>query len=66
MKNIKKLPKIVGSIGQVFNRDCIYYLCTVTNAQSDVINYLVEVIGDLEKRITELENKMEENNETTT
>ena len=50
MKNIKKLPKIVGSIGQVFNRDCIYYLCTVTNAQSDAINYLVDVIGDLEKK----------------
>lgn len=59
MKKLKKLPKITGSVGALlFNKECIYHLCTITNAQSDVINYLVEVIEDLENRIIELEKKV--------
>lgn len=58
MKKIKKLPQIIGSIGAMFNRESIYYLCTITNAQSDAINYLVEVVEDLENRIIELEKKV--------
>lgn len=58
MKKLKKLPKITGSVHSVFNKECIYYLGTITNAQSDAINYLVEVIEGLENRVIDLEKKV--------
>jgi hypothetical protein len=55
MKKIKKLPKIQGAIGYFNHRETIYNLGILINAQSDAINYLVEVIEKLENRVQNLE-----------
>ena len=59
LKHMKKVPKIIGNISAILHRDTIYQIGIVTNAQSDAINYLYEVVCEQNKEIESLKETIE-------
>ena len=59
MKELNKMPKITGDIPFIYSRNTIYVMGISINAHANAIDYLVEVIKGLEKKIDSLEKKIE-------
>lgn len=59
IKKMKKMNKIVGTIGSLFNRNAICIIATITNSQSDAINYLYEVVCEQNEEIEEIKKQFE-------
>lgn len=60
IKHMKKVPKIIGDISAILHRNTIYEIGIITNAQSDAINYLYEVVCEQNKEIESLKETIEE------
>ncbi len=56
MVDIKKVPKIVGTVPLLYDRVVMANICKVSNAQSEAINNLVEVVSEQQKEIENLKN----------
>lgn len=62
IKSLKKMPKMIGTIPRLYNREVIADMCRVSNAHSDAIDYLYNVICEQQKTIEELQKQIERNN----
>ena len=62
IKPLKKMPKMIGTIPCLYNREVIADMCRVSNAHSDAIDYLYNVIYEQQKTIEELQKQIERNN----
>lgn len=62
IKSLKKMPKIIGTIPHLYDREVIADMCRVSNAQSDAIDYLYKIICEQQKEIEELKQQIERNN----
>ena len=54
IKRMAKLPKIIGRVPLFYDREVMADTCIITNAQSDSINYLYEVVCEQQKEIDSL------------
>ena len=62
IKPLKKMPKMIGTVPRLYNREVVADMCRVSNAHSDAIDYLYSVICEEQKTIEELEKQIERNN----
>ena len=62
IKLLKKMPKMIGTIPRLYNREVIADMCRVSNAHSDAIDYLYNVICEQQKIIEKLQKQIERNN----
>ena len=62
IKPLKKMPKMIGTVPCLYNREVVADMCRVSNAHSDAIDYLYSVICEQQKTIEELQKQIERNN----
>lgn len=62
IKSLKKMPKMIGTVPRLYNREVVADMCRVSNAHSDAIDYLYSVICEQQKTIEELQKQIERNN----
>lgn len=54
IKKMKKMPKLTGVVPLLYDREVIASICNVSNAQANAIDYLYDVICELEAEIRQL------------
>ena len=62
IKPLKKMPKMIGTVPRLYNREVVTDMCRVSNAHSDAIDYLYSVICEQQKTIEKLQKQIERNN----
>ena len=60
IKPLKKMPKMIGTIPHLYNREVVADMCRVSNAHSDAIDYLYKLICEQQKEIEKLKQQIED------
>ena len=62
IKPLKKMPKMIGTVPCLYNREVVADMCRVSNAHSDAIDYLYNVMCEQQQTIEQLQKQIERNN----